>query len=60
MLGQESIHSSMSRNEKSFILKLDMANAFDRVSHSFLTIVLQNFGFSPDFIDLITACIKGP
>lgn len=31
LLVQEAIHSSHLRNEKGFILKLDLANAFDRV-----------------------------
>eukprot|EP00253_Pinus_taeda_P018715 PITA_18715 len=35
-LVQEAIHSSTSRQEKGFVLKLDLANAFDRVRHSFL------------------------
>eukprot|EP00253_Pinus_taeda_P009099 PITA_09099 len=36
ILIQEAIHNSMSRKEKGMIFKLDMANAFDRVSHTFL------------------------
>lgn len=40
LLVQEAIHSSHARNEKGFILKLDLANAFDRVRHSFLFAVL--------------------
>jgi len=60
MLIQEAIHSNMSRNEKTFILKLDMANAFNCVNHSFLTLVLQKLVFSSDFIALITTCINGP
>jgi len=40
LLVQEAIHSSQSRKEKGFILKLDLANAFDRVRHSFLIVVL--------------------
>jgi hypothetical protein len=42
------------------LIKLDMANAFDRVRHSFLLQVLSAFGFSPDFIRLIKACIGEP
>eukprot|EP00253_Pinus_taeda_P018333 PITA_18333 len=44
ILIQEAIHSSMSRKERGMIIKLDMANAFDRVNHSFLQAVLRNFG----------------
>lgn len=54
---QETIHSSKQRNEKGMIIKLDMANVFDRVNHSFLIKVLLTFGFSPHFVHLIKACI---
>eukprot|EP00253_Pinus_taeda_P024884 PITA_24884 len=60
LLVQESIHSSHARNEKGFILKLDLANAFDRVRHSFLFVVLQRMGFSPLLINIIRSCISGP
>jgi len=60
MLVQEAIHSNMSRNEKGFILKLDMANAFDHVNHSFLIVVLHKFGLSSNFISLIKVSINGP
>eukprot|EP00253_Pinus_taeda_P006959 PITA_06959 len=60
LLVQEAIHSSQARNEKGFILKLDLANAFDRVRHSFLFAVLQKMGFSPLFINVIRSCISGP
>ena len=60
LLVQEAIHSSLSRKEKGFILKLDLANAFDRVRHSFLIAVLKKMGFELPFISLITACISGP
>jgi len=42
------------------LIKLDMANAFDRVRHSFLLQVLSVFGFNSDFIRLIKACIGEP
>ena len=42
------------------LIKLDMANAFDRVKFSFLFLVLHSFGFSPAFINLIKACIDKP
>eukprot|EP00253_Pinus_taeda_P024410 PITA_24410 len=59
-LVQEAIHSSISRQEKGFVLKLDLANAFDRVRHSFLFAVLRKMGFNFAFISTITACISGP
>ena len=39
------------------IIKLDMANAVDRVKHYFLYKVLLSFGFSTNFFNLIKACI---
>lgn len=60
LLVQEAIYSSLSRKEKGFILKLDLANAFNRVRHSFFTIVLKKMGFELPFISLITSYISGP
>eukprot|EP00253_Pinus_taeda_P030665 PITA_30665 len=59
-LVQEAIHSSTSRQEKGFVLKLDLANAFDWVRHSFLFVVLKKMGFNSSFINTIAACISGP
>ena len=58
ILIQEAIHSSMSRKEKGMIIKLDMANAFDWVSHTFLQAVLKSFGISEHFISRIMECIS--
>jgi len=41
-------------------IKLDMANAFDRVRHSFLFVVLARFGFGPNFLEWISAYIWDP
>eukprot|EP00253_Pinus_taeda_P034106 PITA_34106 len=60
ILVQEAIHSSISRQEKGFVLKLDLANAFDRVRHSYLFAVLKKMGFDSLFINTIAACISGP
>eukprot|EP00253_Pinus_taeda_P018691 PITA_18691 len=60
ILVQEAIHSSLSRQEKGFVLKLDLANAFDRVRHSFLFAILKKMGFDSSFINTIAACISGP
>jgi hypothetical protein len=42
------------------LIKLDMANAFDRVNRDFLFKVLLSFGFSPLFVNLISACTDNP
>jgi hypothetical protein len=44
ILVQEALHSSVQRKDKGMIIKLDLANAFDRVRHSFLFEVMRNFG----------------
>jgi hypothetical protein len=40
ILVQEAIHTSSAQGESSMVIKLDMANAFDRVEHKFLFKVL--------------------
>eukprot|EP00253_Pinus_taeda_P009681 PITA_09681 len=60
ILVQEAIHSSLQRKEKGMVIKLDMENAFDRVSHQFLMVVLQKFGISNKFINIIMECISNP
>jgi hypothetical protein len=47
ILVQEPLHSSNQRKDKVMIIKLDFANAFDRVRHNFLFKVMENFGFAP-------------
>eukprot|EP00253_Pinus_taeda_P020104 PITA_20104 len=42
------------------LIKLDMANAFDRVNRAFLYKILLSFGFSPHFVALIKACTESP
>ena len=54
---QESIHSNYERKEKGMEIKLDLANAFDRVRHSFLFRVMKSFGFFYELIKWIKECI---
>lgn len=60
ILIQEAIHRRINRKERGMIIKLDMANAFDRVDHHFLTEVLRKFGISNKFISIIMECISNP
>ena len=60
ILVQEAIHSSVNRKEKGMVVKLDLANAFDRVRYDYLFMVMEKFGFSLDFIDWIKGCICAP
>jgi hypothetical protein len=57
---QEAMHSSNLRKEKGMLIKLDMANAFDRVKLSFLYQVLLSFGFEQEFVNLIKSCTNSP
>ena len=50
ILVQEAIHSSFNRGEAGMVIKLDMANDFDRVNRDFLKAVLQKFEFDQAFI----------
>ncbi|XP_035544570.1 uncharacterized protein LOC108988642 [Juglans regia] len=60
-LTPEMVHSI---NKKSVggnvVIKLDMSKAYDRVDWKFLLHVLDAFGFSAQFCDLIKACISTP
>ena len=60
ILVQEAIHSSKEGGEIGTSLKLDMANAFDRINRSFLFLVLEKSGFNNEFILWINACIGAP
>jgi exonuclease III len=60
ILVQEALHSSLCRKDKGMIIKLDLANAFDRVNHNFLFEVMKKFGFDESFVNWIRACIGSP
>ncbi|XP_015084239.1 uncharacterized protein LOC107027648 [Solanum pennellii] len=54
MLAQEIIHQIKKPNIGSnVIIKLDMAKAYDRVSWSYICLVLRKMGFDEVFIDMI-------
>ena len=50
ILVQEAIHSSLKNHERCMVVKLDIANDFDRVCHSFPIQVMLRYGFEPSFI----------
>lgn len=60
VLVQEAIHSSYLQKEKGMVIKLDLENAFDRVKHDFLFIVMKKMGFSPAIINWVKSCIASP
>lgn len=60
VLVQEAVHSSCHRKEKGMVIKIDLANAFDRVRHDFLFTVMKKMGFSISFINWVKSCIASP
>ena len=60
LMVQEVTHSSSKRGEPGMAIKMDLANAFDRLRHSFILLVLKKFGFPPIFINQVQSCIKSP
>jgi hypothetical protein len=60
ILVQEAIHSSCQRKEKGMIVKLDLANAFDKVRLDFLFAVMDKLGFGENFTNWVKACVSRP
>ena len=60
VLVQESIHSSQKCQEAGMAIKLDLANAFDKKRHDFIYKVMERYGFPPNLIRWIKACISSP
>jgi hypothetical protein len=60
ILVQEAIHSSKTRKQKGMIIKLDMANAFDRVNHRFLLVSLKFVVFDDHFLNWVLSCFSSP
>lgn len=42
------------------VIKLDMANVFDKVRHSFLFKVMKKMGFHDQFIQWVALCTGSP
>ena len=42
------------------VVKIDLANEFNRVCHFFLFQVMLRYGFDPSFIRWVKACISNP
>lgn len=62
ILAHEIVHSFRQKNwtSNAFMLKLDLAKAFDRLEWSFIKYALRRIGFGEHFINLIAACIECP
>ncbi|CAN6282264.1 unnamed protein product [Urochloa humidicola] len=59
---QEITHSFglSSWKEKGFLLKIDLAKAFDRIEWSFIAQAMLNMGISLNIVKLVYACISSP
>jgi hypothetical protein len=62
VITQEIIHSFnlTSCKTNAFILKIDLAKAFDRLDWNFIVAALFRLGLNDNFISLIYACISSP
>lgn len=62
IVAQEISHSFQlsSWKEKAFMLKIDLAKAFDRLEWPFITAALARKGLHGQFINLIHACVSSP
>jgi hypothetical protein len=60
ILTQKIIHSFMPKSwtPQAFLLKIDLAKAFDRLEWSFITQSLHRLGFNSHFIKRIHTCIS--
>ena len=58
ILVQEAIHSSLKNHENGMVVKIDLANAFNRVCHPFLFQVMLRFRFDQGFICWVKSCIS--
>jgi hypothetical protein len=60
ILTQEIIHSFTLKSwtSQAFLLKIDLAKAFDRLEWNFITTGLNRLGFNSHFINLVSTCIS--
>jgi ribonuclease HI/exonuclease III len=59
LVAHETLHSIKTHRIQSFIIKLDMMKAYDRLRWDFLFKVLDKFGFSAAWCKWVKACISG-
>eukprot|EP00253_Pinus_taeda_P015079 PITA_15079 len=57
-VAQETIHSIRKSNSKGAVLKIDLSKAYDRISWSYLRMLLTHLGFKVEFISWIMGCIS--
>ena len=57
---QEAIHSLQTKRVKGMMMKLDLAKAYDRISWSYLLVVLKSFGFDQRWLQWLFSFISTP
>ena len=60
ILVQEAIHSCLQNCVRGMVVKIDIADTFDRLRHAFLLHFMRKFGFNPAFIRWVKAYISEP
>lgn len=60
IIAHEIVHSFNTKkwNQHVFMLKLDLAKAFDRLEWNFIKFAMHRIGFKDDFIELVAARIE--
>ena len=60
VIAKEMVHmmSQKSRKRHKCAIKLDVQEAYDTVSWTFLASCLKNLGFSNDFVNMIMLCVS--
>eukprot|EP00253_Pinus_taeda_P016222 PITA_16222 len=56
-VAQETIHSIRQSIKKGAVIKIDLSKAYDRISWTYLRMLLTHLGFKLDFINWIMGCV---
>eukprot|EP00253_Pinus_taeda_P019311 PITA_19311 len=56
-VAQETIHSIRQSNKKGAVIKIDLSKAYDRISWTYLRMLLTHLGFNLEFINWIMGCV---
>jgi len=56
-VAQETIHSVKLMKKKGAVVKIDLSKAYDRISWTYIRMLLTHLGFKIDFINWVMGCI---